>query len=288
MHLPKATPPPGPSPVREGRLDLVQLDADHPGFRDPLYRARREEIARLALAYESGTSVPLVEYTREERETWAAIWHALRAAHPAHLCRRVREALERLGLNGESVPQLEHLSARLEAESGMRVEPVAGLVSARAFFEALRRGVLFSTQYLRHPSQPLYTPEPDLVHEAVGHAASLLDPQVAALNRAFGEVAHGADEARMLRLERIYWWTMEFGLVREGGEVLAFGAGLISSAGELARCPAHLPWDLESMAGREYDPTGYQEALFVAPSLERLLGDLGSWLVREGELSRAS
>jgi len=206
------------------------------------------------------------------------VWAALGPAHRSTVCAPLCRLQQDLGLSRGGIPQLEALNRYIEPRTGFRCEPVAGLVGARDFLEALGRGVFLSTQYIRHASRPLYTPEPDIVHEAVGHAASLTHPGIAAVTRTFGVAAARADDAQLRRLDRVYWYTMEFGLVREGEGVKALGAGLLSSAAELHHRPEHLAWDLDLAARTEYEPTDLQPALFVAPSFDRLLGDLAGWL----------
>ena len=98
----------------------------------------------------------------------------------------------------------------------MQMLPVAGLISARGFLSCLGRGVFLSTQYMRHHSMPLYTPEPDVIHELIGHATSFFDPDFVRLSRLFGQAALVADAPTLARLERVYWYTLEFGLAREG------------------------------------------------------------------------
>ncbi|MEM6926034.1 MAG: phenylalanine 4-monooxygenase [Myxococcota bacterium] len=265
---------------------LVELDADHPGFRDPEYRRRRHTIAAIANAHVEGTPVLLVAYTADEQRVWRAVCDHLRPLHEAHLHPELQATQRRLELLDHDLPQLEDVNQVLE-ETGFRMEPVAGLVTARDFLEALGRGTFMSTQYLRHGSRPLYTPEPDLVHELVGHAASLLHPGIAAVSRSFGEAAARADDREIEALVRIYWWTLEFGLVRHDGALKAIGAGLLSSAGELAGAvdetsahPVLQAWDVGLMAATDYDPTQPNPGLFVAPSLEHFIGDLCGWLTR--------
>ena len=107
-----------------------------------------------------------------------------------------------------------------------------------------------------------------------------MHPGIAGLSRAFGEAAELADEGELERLIRVYWYTLEFSLVREGDAVRALGAGLVSSAGELDFTPEHLDWDLERMAETGFDPTAMQPALFVAPGFDALLESTGEWLAR--------
>ena len=271
-----------------GAADLVILDPDHPGFRDAGYRARRNQIASIALAYQPGVPIPDAPYTEDEHEVWRGVWSALAPLHEAGACREILELQEVIALPRDRIPQLEDLNPVLEAAAGFRMEPVAGLVSGRTFMQYLGRRTFLSTQYIRHHTRPFYTPEPDVVHELVGHAATLAHPGIAELNRLLGEAANAANEAEMLGLGRVYWYTMEFGVVAVPGGTRAFGAGLLSSVGELRDHPTHArleDWNLARMAGTEFDPTRYQPTLFVAPSFTRLLVDVASW-VRTGAWRR--
>jgi phenylalanine-4-hydroxylase len=268
--------------------DLVRLDPDHPGFRDARYRERRNAIAQLAMRHVPGTPVPRVEYTPREQHAWSEIWRRLAPLHRERVCRPWLDLQEQLGLAHGPIPQIEALNAVLEERTGSRMEPVAGLVSARVFLERLGARVLLSTQYMRHPSRPFYTPEPDLVHEFVGHAATLAHPRITRVHELFGLATRAADEPDMLRLERAYWYTLEFGLVQQNGELRAFGAGLLSSVGELEQFdagPELLALDLERAARTEYDPTAMQPRLFVAPSFDDMLAALEAWL-RSGRWRR--
>ena len=267
------------------RNSIVQLSTDHPGFRDAEYRARRNRIARLALVYRAGETVPDAPYTEEEHGVWRAIWRALEPAHARHACAEYLECVRRLELPRDRIPQMREVSARVEACSGFRLEPVSGLVEPRVFLESLARGVFLSTQYIRHHSAPLYTPEPDVAHEVLGHAVTLASEALAELNRLFGEaVRRTRSPGALERLSRVYWFTVEFGVLREGGEVKAYGAGLLSSAGELAamRDAELRPLDLEAASRADYDPTCYQPLLFCADSFRDVRLKLGDFLVRWG------
>lgn len=160
---------------------------------------------------------------------------------------------------------------------------MGGLVEPRIFLESVANGVFLSTQYIRHHSAPHYTPEPDVVHELLGHAVLLASEQLAELNRLVGAAVkrtHRAEDVE--RLARVYWFTIEFGVVREGAEVRAYGTGLVSSAGELeGMLRAQLrPLDLEEASRQEFDPTGYQPILFCADSFESIYQTLRDYLLR--------
>jgi phenylalanine-4-hydroxylase len=271
------------NPETFGRRAIVELDPDHPGFRDREYRARRDLIARLAQDYEPGSPIPDAPYTSEEHRMWRTVLEALGPAHGRHACAEYLSCSDRLALPRDYIPQLCEVTRKVQATSGFRLEPVAGLVEPRVFLESLAGGVFLSTQYIRHHSAPHYTPEPDIVHEVVGHAVSLADRRLAELNRLVGEAVRRAhtDES-LARLSRIYWYTVEFGVLREDGRLKAFGAGLLSSAGELeAMHDAELrDFDLEAASRLDYDPTTYQPILFCANSFDEMYRTLKDCLTR--------
>jgi phenylalanine-4-hydroxylase len=265
------------------RNTIVQLDPDHPGFRDPAYRARRNRIAQIALEYQPGTPIPDAPYAAQEHEVWRAIWEALDPAHQLHACAEYLECVSRLELPKDRIPQLREVGRRVEAISGFRLEPVAGLVEPRVFLESLADGVFLSTQYIRHYSTPLYTPEPDVAHEIIGHAVTLASERLAELNRLVGCAVRRTTSTEALeRLARIYWFTIEFGVLREEGKVKAYGTGLLSSAGELeAMHAAELrPLDLAAASMQDFDPTSYQPILFCADSFEEMYQTLRDYLIR--------
>jgi phenylalanine-4-hydroxylase len=269
--------------LRIDRNSLVQLNPDHPGFRDPEYRARRNAIAQIAMSYKPGSPIPTAPYTQLEHEVWRTILQVLGPAHREHACQEYLDCLERLAFDTDRIPQLDEVSRKVEAISGFRLEPVAGLVEPRVFLESLARGVFLSTQYIRHHSTPLYTPEPDVAHELIGHAVTLASRRLAELNRLFGEAVRRTDDASELdRLARVYWFTIEFGVLRENGCVKAYGTGLLSSAGELAEMhKAELrPLDLNAAANNVYDPTHFQAVLFCADSFDEMYERLKEFLSR--------
>lgn len=262
---------------------IVDLDPDHPGFRDPEYRARRNAIADIAMSYKPGQPIPHAPYTELEHQVWQTIWRALGPAHQAHACAEYLDCLDKLNFDTDRIPQLDEVSRKVEAISGFRLEPVAGLVEPRIFLESLARGVFLCTQYIRHHSTPLYTPEPDVAHEIIGHAVTLASKRLAEINRMFGEAVRRTTLATELdRLARVYWFTIEFGVLRENGQIKAYGTGLLSSAGELAEMhKAELrPLDLEAAANHIYDPTHFQSILFCADSFDEMDHSLRSFLQR--------
>jgi len=265
------------------RKALVKLDPDHPGFRDADYRLRRNQIAEIALRYEPGAEIPDAPYSAEEHDVWHTIWEALGPAHQRHACAEYLDCVRRLKFAKDRIPQLSEISKKVEVISGFRLEPVAGLVEPRVFLESLANGVFLCTQYIRHHSTPLYTPEPDVAHEIIGHAVTLASTRFAELNRLFGEaVKRTTDAFDMDRLARVYWFTIEFGVLREEGDIKAYGTGLLSSAGELEEMhKAELrPLDIEAASSHVYDPTHYQQVLFCADSFEDMYTNIREFLLR--------
>jgi len=265
------------------RNAIVQLDPDHPGFRDREYRQRRNQIAQLAMNFQPGDQIPDAPYTAEEHQVWRTIWTALEPAHQKHACAEYLASLRRLSFDPDRIPQLREVNEKVQAISGFRLEPVAGLVQPRVFLENLANGVFLCTQYIRHHSTPLYTPEPDVVHEIVGHGVTLASERLAELNRLFGEaVKRTTAQDAIDRLSHVYRFTIEFGALREGESVKAYGTGLLSSAGEMEEMrDAELrPLDLEAAARQQYDPTHFQPVLFCAESFEAMYQTLRECLIR--------
>ena len=265
------------------RNKIIQLDPDHPGFRDEEYRARRNRIAQIALEYEPGAPIPDAPYTPEEHMGWRTIMQALESAHRQHACSEYLECIRRLDLPRDRIPQLREVTEKVQAISGFRLEPVAGLVEPRVFLESLADGVFLSTQYIRHHSTPLYTPEPDVAHEVIGHAATLADDRLAELNRLVGLAVKRTRSAEALdRLARVYWFTIEFGVLLEAGALKAYGTGLLSSAGELEAMHGAdlLSFDLEAASRQEYDPTKFQPVLYCAASFAAMFETLKDYLLR--------
>ena len=263
------------------RNAIVQLDPDHPGFRDQDYRRRRNQIAQLALSYRPGETIPDAPYSPDEHSVWGTIWTALRPAQQQHACAEYLSARTRLSFASDRIPQLREVNEKVLAISGFRLEPVAGLVQPRVFLENLADGVFLCTQYIRHHSTPLYTPEPDVVHEIVGHGVTLASPRLAELNRLFGKAVQRTKSADALeKLSRLYWFTIEFGVLREDGSVKAYGTGLLSSAGELEEMhDAELrPLDMDSATRQDYDPTHFQPVLFCADSFDAMYQGLKTCL----------
>lgn len=298
-EMPKREVPWFPMNIRDLDLTTDTLDGgtalineDHPGFSDRDYRTRRDEIVAAAKAYRHGDRLPRVRYTEQETATWQAVYERLQTCHARWACKEYLEMLPQMerfcGYAANNIPQLEDISNFLQQRTGFTLRPISGLLSARDFLNALAFRVFYSTQYIRHHGNPFYTPEPDTCHELLGHVPLFANPAFADFSQEIGLASLAASDDDVARLAAVFWFTVEFGLLREGDEVKAYGAGVLSSFGEMEwscakepslecremggmqnlLCPELRSLDPAAAAKQEYPITTYQPVLFVADSLQ--------------------
>lgn len=254
--------------------DIEELDLDHPGANDEEYRKRRDHIASLSKQFRETGIITDVEYTPEEQGIWKHVATRLEELHQKHASPFYLNAKKDLGISNERIPQLSEMSRKLKELTNFRLAPIEGLVDTRAFLSWLSWRTMLSTQYIRHHSRPEYTPEPDIVHEAIGHIPMFTNNNFADYSQFIGHGARIANDKQLEGLGRLYWFTVEYGLVEHEGEIKAYGAGLLSSIAELEHAYSdnveRRPFDLERVLDTEYVYSDMQPILYVIPSYAEL------------------
>jgi phenylalanine-4-hydroxylase len=194
------------------------------------------------------------------------------------------KAKKTLGISPNEIPQPGAVNPMLSSLTRFQLAPAEGLLDVDDFLHGLANRRFPCTQYLRHGSDPAFTPEPDMVHDLVGHVPLLVDPAYASLIARMGQISLEARDEQLLSLQRFYWFGIEFGLLEESGVCKVFGSGLLSSYGEtehaLSSDVEKRPFRLDEVVQTQFDPTRMQDLLFVIPSFEFLHAELS----RLGEL----
>ena len=254
--------------------DIEELQLDHPGASDHEYRTRRDYIASLSKKFRETGVITDVEYNEQEQGIWKHVAAKLEELHQKHASPFYLKAKRDLGISSDRIPQLSEMNRKLKELTNFRLAPIEGLVDTRAFLSWLSWRTMLSTQYIRHHSRPEYTPEPDIVHEAIGHIPMFTNPNFADYSQFIGHGARIATDEQIEELGRLYWFTVEFGLVEHEGDIKAYGAGLLSSFGELEHAFSdeveRRPFDLEEVINTSYDYSEMQRLLFVVPSYAEL------------------
>lgn len=269
--------------------DTLELEEGHPGLGDADYVRRRRELFALCRRHRlENLGPPLIEYTPEDTRIWREVTPKLDELHRTHACALYLQAKDALGISTTDIPQLRLLSERLEHDTQMHLVPAEGPLAYRTFYGYIARRGFPVTQFIRHGSHPEFTPEPDMVHDCLGHVPSLMNRDYAEVLTLIGRAAVTTpDPLKVLALKRFSWYSIEFGLIEEAGALKVFGAGILSSTGEIpfslfSQDVTRKPFVTGEVIETDYDPSRMQDHLFVIPSFGWLRGEIEGLVRRFG------
>ncbi|PXW28735.1 UNVERIFIED_CONTAM: phenylalanine-4-hydroxylase [Williamsia faeni] len=244
-------------------------------------RGSVDEHSAIGYEFDCDRAIPDVFYSAEQDELWSQVFGALTEMHEEFACEQYSLAARRVALATDRVPQLGEVSRRLTSTTGFTLAPVTGLVPSRPYYAPFADNILQVTQNLRPVSAQYYSPKPDVIHDLVGHAVTLADADFASIYRWFGRAAQCADSiAAMEVLSRLFWFSMETGVVMENGTPRACGAAILSSVAEMQsfRHAELRGFCVEDMIAQSIDDSDCQPVLFVAESVTHLLEEVKSFL----------
>jgi len=265
----------------------LELEPNHPGINDQEYINRRK--AQFALCRKhrlERLGPPTIDYTSEETRISREVSPILDELHQKHACDMYLKAKRELNIPRDEIPQLRLLSDRLGPITNMHLVPAEGALPYRTFYEYIAERGFPVTQFIRHGSHPEFTPEPDMIHDCLGHVPPLMIRDYAELLVLIGKaVATSHRGEQVLALKRFSWFSIEFGLIEEAGDVKVFGAGILSSTGEIpyslfSKEVTRKPFVTDVVINTDYDPSRMQDHLFIAPSFAFLRRELEALVKR--------
>ena len=217
------------------------------------------------------------EYTPEEHRTWDTLFARQAKLLPGRASQAYLAGLDALRLSDGGIPNFEELSSRLMKLTGWQVVAVPGLVPDEVFFDHMANRRFVAGNFIRRPDQLDYIQEPDVFHDVFGHVPMLADPVFADYLQAYGRGGQRALELGALKnLGRLYWYTVEFGLIEEAGDLRIYGSGIVSSFAESrfaleSDSPNRIRFDLKRVMRTDYRIDDFQQNYFVIPSFDELL-----------------
>jgi phenylalanine-4-hydroxylase len=222
-------------------------------------------------------------YPENDHQTWRILYEQQTDILPNRACNDFMKGKESLGLNPTQIPKLAELSMVLESRTNWRIARIPGLLHEQDFFKLLGERIFPSTDYIRAMHELGYTPAPDLFHDIFGHLPMLTNPDFADFYQLFGRAALNAKGKDRTSLERLHWFAVEFGLIKEKNETRIFGAGTLSSPTEVMNSLSEkvtvYPFEVEQVINQDYDVWHLQPILFSINSFEELKEQFKKWTV---------
>jgi phenylalanine-4-hydroxylase len=269
--------------------EILELEPGHPGEHDVAYVKRREELFNLCRKHRlQNLGPPVIEYNEEETRIWREVSPKLDELHVTHASEIYLNAKRQLAITQDEIPQLRYLSEKIQPITNMHLVPAEGPIAYRTFYTYIGNRGFPVTQFIRHGSHPEFTPEPDMIHDCLGHVPPLLNQDYAELLTLIGKAASATpNPEHVLHLKRFSWFSIEFGLIEERGETKVFGAGILSSTGEIpnslfSKDVQREPFVTEKVIHTDYDPSRMQDHLFIAPSFPFLRAEIENLIRRLG------
>ena len=235
----------------------------------------------------TGADIAYPDYSQEDQDNWRFLFERQMAMLPGRAGAAYLRGVDTLGMTPDRIPALADLSATLERETDWRVARIPGLLHERDFFTLLSERRFPSTDYIRGSDELDYTPAPDLFHDIFGHMPMLTEPDFADFYQLFGQAALRAEGVDRQSLERLHWFTVEFGLIRDPEEIRIFGAGVNSSKDEVLHAlekAEQRPFSVQAVIDQDYEVWHLQPVLFVAESFEQLVTEFRAWATSRGLL----
>ena len=216
-----------------------------------------------------------IAYTPEEDAVWHDLYAAQEAAVEAHMAQPYLHGMKKLAMPKDKVPQCPEISAVLMRETGWQVKPVPALIGFDKFYGMLADRTFPAASFIRSREDFDYIEEPDIFHEIFGHTPLLTDARFAEFSHAIGRAGLKAEKTDFSWLIRLYWFTIEFGLTRENGQLKALGSGLASSKTELPHAvvsgePSIRPFNIEDILRTPYRIDIHQPIYFVIEDMNDL------------------
>ncbi|MFL6592064.1 MAG: phenylalanine 4-monooxygenase [Luteimonas sp.] len=222
---------------------------------------------------------PWAAYTAVDHDVWTQLFERQRTLLVGRASDAFLQAQDAMGMTPDAIPKFDELNNILQRTTGWTLVGVEGLLPELTFFDHLANRRFPVTWWIRKPEQLDYLAEPDLFHDLFGHVPLLMNPIFADYMAAYGRggvKAHGIGPEALVNLTRLYWYTVEFGLIREPGGLRIYGSGIVSSKGESLYCldseaPNRIGFDLERIMRTRYRIDTYQKTYFVIDSFEQLM-----------------
>ena len=222
---------------------------------------------------------PWLDYSADDHATWGTLYARQRELLAGRACDEFLQAQDAMGMDARAIPRFDQLNEVLGAATGWTLVGVEGLLPELDFFDHLANRRFPVTWWIRRPEQIDYIAEPDLFHDLFGHVPLLMDPMFADYMQAYGAggvKAHAIGPDALQNLTRLYWYTVEFGLIRQHDGLRIYGAGIVSSKGESlhsleSAAPNRLGFDLERIMRTRYRIDTFQKSYFVIDSFEQLM-----------------